>query len=307
MRSNSLYKKVKKHFRTSPAVNPLTAILSTVPAMFFVVAFVLVPSFVNLGVSFTDYAGFGMPWEFVGLENYINSLRLNGSRAFNAFKTTLVFSFFTVIIQQLVSFFVAILVNQKVKGTNGFRALFFMPTILGVTVVSFVWSMIFDPLGGPLAKFFYENFGKEYSFLGDPNMALPLTIFVVIWANFGFSTVIYVAGLQNVPRELKEAAWIDGASSWTVLRKVTLPMLRPTFSINFWISISGTLTMYDLIFVLTAGSAGTQTFALYFFMNVTSQSSNKGEFAALSMYWFAFVTAIMLTFNYFFRRKEVEL
>src|SRR5690606_22301853 len=121
-----------------------------------------------------------------------------------------------------------------------------------------------------------------------------------------YSMVIYIAGIQDIPHEVKEASLIDGANLMQRTRYVTLPLLRNTFVINFWISISGTLAMFDLIFVLTNGAAGTMTFSLFFFKLATNNAANQGQAAALSIYFFIFVSAVMLTFNAAFRRKEKE-
>lgn len=297
----------KNRFRTTVMLGPLFPMLSVLPALIVIFGFVLVPSVINLAISFTNYSGPMLPFRFTGFENNKQVFTMDGGMALTSLWTTIVFSFFTVIIQQAVALFAAVMVNHDLKGKTFFRALYFMPTILGVTVVGFVWQMFFDPSGGPMAKILYEWFGVRSAFLGQEGLALPLVIMIVIWANYGFAMAIYVAGLQNVPKELKEAATIDGASSWQSFWKVTLPLIRASLTINFWISISGTLSMYDIIFVLTSGGAGTMTFSLYFFTVLMSPNSNKGTAAAMSIYFFIFITAIMLTFNHFFRRKEVDM
>ena len=297
----------KSRFRTTVMIHPVLPMLAVLPAMLVIIGFVLIPSIINLVISFTNYSGPLLPFKFVGFDNYAEVFKMDGGMALQSLKTTIIFSFFTVIIQQAVSLFSALLVNREIKGKTFFRALFFMPTILGVTVVGFIWQMFFDPSGGPMAKVLYEMFEIRSAFLGDEKIALCLVIMIVIWANYGFAMAIYVAGLQNIPKELKEASVIDGASSMQTFWKVVLPLMRASLTINFWISISGTLSMYDIIFVLTSGGAGTMTFSLYFFTILTSPNGNKGTAAAMSIYFFIFITAIMLTFNYFFRRKEVEM
>jgi raffinose/stachyose/melibiose transport system permease protein len=140
-------------------------------------------------------------------------------------------------------------------------------------------------------------------------LALPLVIFVTIWANFGYAMTIYLAGIQNIPIELYEAGYIDGTNKWSSFRYITFPLLRPAITVNFWISISGCLGMYDLTLILTNGGPAnsTRTFALYFFQQVTQVATNQGQVAALSLFWFVIISTIMLTFNYFMKRKEVEI
>ena len=134
-------------------------------------------------------------------------------------------------------------------------------------------------------------------------------LFRSVWNCFGFAMVIYLAGMQSIDRSYYEASSIDGAGGWKQLLYITMPLLRPAVTINFWIAISGTLGMFDIMFIITNGGPGdaTRTFSLYFFQQVQKVSINQGQVAAMSIYFVVFITAIMLSFNHFFRRKEVEL
>lgn len=304
---NRLFR-IERRYNTTPGVNSLLAMLAVLPALLAVIIFGLFPALLNIGLSFTDYRGRGYEWEIVWFENYVNFFSLEGGRVFRTLQRTIQFSFFTVLIQQTLSVTIAVLVNRIKKTSNLFRAIYFLPAILGVTVVSYVWVLMLDPISGPLA-YFLGRFDQSSAFLGDPNLAMSLVIFVAIWANFGFAMTIYLAGLQSIPNELYEAADIDGATAWQRFRRITLPLLRPALTINFWISISGTLGMFDIILLLTGGGPGgaTTTFSLYFFQRVTQTAINQGQTAAMSIYFFFFVTSIMLTFNYLFRRKEVQM
>lgn len=307
-KKNSLVRKIERKFNTQPGVNSLYAMLAVLPAFLAIVIFGLLPAILNVGLSFTDYRGEGFDWKFVGLTNFIDFFSLEGGKVFRSLGRTIQFSFFTVIIQQIVSIFIAVIVNGVKKRTNLFRAIYFLPSILGITVVSYVWVLMLDPISGPISQVL-SNSDMSSAFLGDPNIVMSLIIMVTIWANFGFAMTIYLAGLQSIPSELYEAADIDGAGSFQKFKNITLPLLRPALTINFWISISGTLGMFDIIYLLTGGGPGeaSTTFSLYFFQRVTQTSVNQGQTAAMSLYFFIFVTTIMLAFNYSFRRKEVEL
>ena len=301
--------KTVKHSRlkTSPLVNPYVAIAATLPAILSIVLLGLTPTIVNLAISFTDYHGIGQPFEFVYFENFIKAFTIKNSSVtvWDSLLNTLVFSACVVIFQQALSLGMALVVARKFKGRSFFRALFFMPTILGISVVGFTWQLVLDPVSGPIAVLL-SKFGISSALLGQDGLSMFLVIVVAIWANFGYAMVIYVAGLQNISEDVREAAEIDGAGMWKMFTKITFPLLRNTLVVNFWISISGTLSMFDIILVLTDGTAGTTTFALYFFKLATNSSSNQGQAAALNIYFFLFVTAIMLGFNALFRRKEVK-
>ena len=301
-------KKIRQsRLKTTPLVNPYIAILATLPALISIAVLAMLPAVVNLAISFTDYHGVGQPFEFVGFDNFINvfSVRDAAVSVWDSLRNTLVFSVSVVLIQQAVSLGMALIVNRKFRGRSFFRALYFMPTILGVSVVGFTWQLVFDPVSGPIATIL-AHAGKSSPLLGKDGLSMALVIVVAIWANFGYAMVVYIAGLQNISDDVREAAALDGANGWQMLRYVTLPLLRSTLAINFWISISGTLAMFDIIYVLTNGTAGTTTFALYIFKMATNSSSNQGEAAALYIYFSVFVTAVMLLFNFLFRRKEAE-
>lgn len=299
-------KRIKQsRLKTTPLVNPYIAILATLPALISIVVLAMLPAVVNLAISFTDYHGVGQPFEFVGFENFVKvfSVRDAAVSVWDSLRNTLVFCVGVVIIQQALSLGMALIVNRKFRGRSFFRALYFMPTILGVSVVGFTWQLVFDPVSGPIATIL-AKFDKASPLLGQNGLSMVLVIVVAIWANFGYAMVVYIAGLQNISDDVREAASLDGANPWQMLRYVTLPLLRSTLTINFWISISGTLAMFDIIYVLTDGTAGTTTFALYIFKMATNSSSNQGEAAALYIYFSIFVTAVMLLFNFLFRRKE---
>lgn len=299
----------KKHSKqkTSPLVNPYVAMLATLPALLSIVLLSMLPAIVNLAISFTDYHGVGQPFEFVGFDNFIRAFKVGDASVsvWGSLLHTIVFSVSVVIVQQAISLGMGLVVARKFKGRSFFRALFFMPTILGVSVVGFTWQLVFDPVSGPIAVLL-SKLGKSSALLGEEGLSMFLVIVVAIWANFGYSMVVYIAGIQNISEDIREAAEIDGARGFKTFWYITLPLLKNTLVINFWISISGTLAMFDIIFVLTNGTAGTTTLALYIFQLATNSSSNQGQAAALNIYFSAFVMLVMLVFNAVFRRKEAE-
>lgn len=281
--------------------------LATLPAVLAIFFLAMVPAIVNLGISFTDYHGLWQPYKIVYFKNYVKvfSLRDASVSVPDSLKNTLVFSLGVVFVQQALSLGMAMIVGKNFKGKSFFRALYFMPTILGVSVVGFTWELVLDPISGPIATLLAKS-GKTSALLGKDGLSMFLVIVVAIWANFGYAMVVYLAGLQNISRDITEAAEMDGAQGFKLFWFVILPLLKNTLVINFWISISGTLAMFDIIYVLTNGGAGTTTLALYIFKMATNSSSNQGQAAALNIYFSAFVSIVMLIFNAVFRRKEKD-
>lgn len=300
-------KKKYSKLKTSPLVNPYVAILATLPALVSIFVLSMLPALVNLVISFTDYHGVGQPFRFVGFDNFIRALKVGDASVsiWDSLLNTVVFSVSVVIVQQALSLGMSLVVARKFKGRSFFRALFFMPTILGVSVVGFTWQLVFDPVSGPIAVIL-AKMGKSSALLGKDGLSMFLVVLVAIWSNFGYAMVVYIAGLQNISEDIREAAEIDGARGSKLFWFITLPLLKNTLVINFWISISGTLAMFDIIFVLTNGTANTTTLALYIFQLATNSASNQGQAAAINIYFSLFVMLVMLAFNATLRRKGAE-
>lgn len=297
--------KKRSKFRTFPSVNPWSAFVGTIPALLSIVIFGVVPAMLTVTMSFTDYDGVWTGVRFVGLENFVNFFTVLRTDVFTYLWNTVRYALFTIFPLQFIAIGAALLVNRSFKGRGFFRALFFLPQILGGTVIALVWKLMFDPISGPFANLL-RVIGKSSAFFGDPDISLWLISVVTLWSSFGYSMTIYLAGLQGVSREYYEAAQIDGADSWHLFTRITLPLLRPSITICLWIAISGTLGMSDMIMLITQGNYNTKTFAFFLYDITMRQTMNQGQISALNLYFFAFTTAIMLTYNHFFRKKEIE-
>lgn len=284
--------------------------------LYFILA--LGPSIATAFYSFTDATGLpGAPVTWVGLENYREFLTLGAASRENldALIRTFIFSIAVTVIQFTLGLLVAVLLNQRLKGTKFFRTLFFLPVILGVTIQGLMWTLFLYPLGGPLGTFL-GLFGLESAFLGgQPAEAFAWVIVVQIWANLGITIVIFLAGLQTIPAETYEAARIDGASRWQVFRQVTWPLLTPSVNTNLVLTIIGSLQAWQLFLVLTGYRAGTQVmgylvYATAFGQTTGSTAGNtfrQGYGAAASIVLFVVVLLIGLTVQYLLRRREVRL
>ncbi|MBN9141201.1 MAG: sugar ABC transporter permease [Micrococcales bacterium] len=277
--------------------------------------FALVPAVAVFGISFTDIRGLpGLPVNWVGFDNYVRWFSpAKIGYNLNALRNTLVFSFVVVIVTNILAVSIAILFNQKMRGTTYFRAVVFLPTILGVVVIGLIWSLIFNPNAGPAATV-WSWFGADSAFFGDPNMALGLVIFVQIWMGLGINVVIYLAGLQAIPEDLYEAANIDGASAWQRFRTITIPLLAPSITANILLSIVGTLQNYQLAYVLTGpNNSATQLLSLAIFSqafggNATSGlGQSQGYAATISVIQFFIVALFSFLVLIYLRRREARL
>jgi raffinose/stachyose/melibiose transport system permease protein len=288
--------------------------LLLVPGILTYLLIALGPSIATSYFSFTDATGIkGAPVDWIGLDNYKEFLFMGQASIDNyaALGRTLIFCFFVTIVQTALGLFVAILVNQKIKGANFFRTLYFLPVILGVVIQGLIWSLFLYPLGGPV-DMILEALGTSSEFFGGrPAEAFTWVIVVQIWANMGTTMVIFVAGLQTIPGEMYEAARIDGASSWQVFKNVTWPLLTPSVNTNLLLNTIGSLQAWQLFLILIGYRNGTQVlgymiYAVGFGRTTGSVTSafRQGYAAAASIILFLLVLVIGMTLQTVLERRE---
>lgn len=272
------------------------------------VLFGIVPMLGNIVISFTDYTG--LPGEAVhdlGFANYSSMLSTEAPGFDRGIVASLVFVVAVTIGQNVL----ALLFAHKLLGSGRFaalgRLLVFLPIALGVTVVGLVWILIFNPQEGPMTSLF-GAFGVHSAFFGADNWAMPLVIFVQIWQNAGFSTLVFIGGLRAIDPALYEAGAMDGIGSWQRLRRITFPLLAPSVTANVLLAVVGSFTTYNLIYVLTDGQYGTQTLGMLAF-NVAfgSFEANLGYGAAVSVVLFVMTLIVALPLMALLRRRERRL
>jgi raffinose/stachyose/melibiose transport system permease protein len=278
--------------------------------------FGLVPAVAVLGISFTNIRGLpGIPVDWVGLSNYAGFFSAaHWANNESAIEHTLVFAVVSTTAQVVIAFWLALLLNQRLRGRNVYRAIVFLPTVLGVTVIGLIWTLIFNPTGGPAASVL-SLVGSSSAFFGDPRIALGLIIFVQIWAGLGISLVIFLAGLQAIPQDLYEVASIDGATSWQKVRHVTLPMLAPSITAIVLLGIVSSLQSYQLAYVLTGPYntattlLSTEVFRLAFGGGFAASGAalNQGYAASVSMVQFVIVGVIAVASLGYLKRREARL
>ncbi|HVC34214.1 MAG TPA: sugar ABC transporter permease [Chloroflexota bacterium] len=280
------------------------------PAVAFFAVFQLVPSLATSIFSLTDYTGLPhTPIHWVGLQNYTELL--TGSRHFLvlSIQITAIFAVLVTVIQNGLAVLVAWLLNSRLRGQVTIRSLVFLPVVLGATINGLVWYVMFNPLSGPVTMLL-ATLGVKANLLGSTETALYAVIFVQIWANLGFSMMIFLAGMQGIPVEVYEAGVIDGTSPWAAFRDLTIPLLAPSITINVLLAVIGSMTTYELIFVLPDGGPAfsSQTLGMYVF-NQAFYGGNTlpGFAAAIAMVQFALVFVVVLGMQYYLRQREAVL
>ncbi len=292
----------------------LAPYLLLLPGFLFYLVISFGPSIATAAYSFTDATGIkGAPIHFVGLDNYKEFLLMGQASKDNyeALLRTLIFCLFVTTIQFTLGLVMALLVNQKLKGVNFFRTIYFMPVILGAVIQGLIWSLFLYPMGGPMSRLI-GLLGMKSEFLGgQPAQAFAWVMVVQIWANMGITMMIFIAGLQTIPSELYEAARIDGANSWHVFRNVTWPLLTPVTNTNILLNIIGSLQAWQLFLVLLGYRNGTQVLGYLIFAQGFGQTSGsvtsafrQGYAAAASIVLFLLVLVIGLTTQTLLKRRE---
>jgi raffinose/stachyose/melibiose transport system permease protein len=281
------------------------------PGVFFYLLITVGPSLATFFYSFTNATGIrGLPIDWIGFENYDNFL-FAGARSrdnLDALWRTLRFMVLVTVIQFSLGLLMAVLVNQKLPGRLAFRTLFFLPVILGAVVQGLMWKLFLLPGGGPMDSMF-QWFGLESEFLGGPS-AFYWVVVVQIWANAGFTMVIFLAGMQTIPTDLYEAAAVDGASGWRLFKNITWPQLTPAVNTNLILNIVGSLQAWMLFLVLVGYRNGTQVLGYVVYAEGFGQTGGtgaafrQGYAAAASIVLFVLVLVLGMTTNFVVARRE---
>ncbi|MCD4824833.1 MAG: sugar ABC transporter permease [Phycisphaerae bacterium] len=256
--------------------------------------FALGPILFSLWLSFTDYNIFKSP-EWVGLANY-KEMFTDDPLIWKALWNTLFYAFFAVPLGTFFAMMVAILLNQRVKGQSIWRTIFYLPTVVSGVAMGVVWRWIFDPEVG-LANTILRPFLKLFNlpdpqWLLDPNLAKPAYILMSLWG-IGGGMIIFLAGLQNVPKHLYEAAEIDGAGIWGKFRNVTVPMLTPVIFFSLTMGLIGSFQIFTQAYVMSGRGVDNSTlfYVLYLFEQAF-RYFRIGYGSAMAWVLFAIILAI---------------
>lgn len=278
----------KRFFRYFPIF-----VLPTLAA--FTVAF-FVPFLMGLYLSFTEFTTVGNA-TFVGLKNYISAFS-SGSGFWQALFFTAKFTLVSTITVNLIAFLLALLLTRGKRGTNFFRTVFFMPNLIGGIVLGYIWQLI---INGVLSSLGVDiTFSATYGFWG--------LVVLTNWQLIGYMMIIYIAGLQSIPREMHEVASIDGASPWQELRHITLPLVAPSVTICGFLTLTNSFKMFDQNFALTGGAPGKETsmLALDIYQTFYGSVGSEGVGQAKAVVFFLLVALIAGLQLYFSRRSEAK-
>jgi ABC-type sugar transport system permease subunit len=272
------------------------------PFYLFLFVFVLIPIVVNLYLSFTNYDLTSAEW--IGLKNY--KIMLSDSFFHIALMNTFIYTVFTLLFCMAIGLLLALALNRKLLGLSFLRVSFFLPHITSMVAVSMIWLWIYEPSHG-LANSFLKLFRiKGVDWLFNEHSAMPAVIFMSIWKLVGYNMVIYLAGLQSVPKDLYEASAVDGAGRLTQFFKVTLPLLTP---VTFFLFITGLIhnfNAFEQIQIMThGGPLNSTTTIVHQIYNRAFTEFKMGYAAALSMV-LLFIVAVITLVNFRFGSQTHE-
>lgn len=260
----------------------------------FLVSFII-PFIMGIYLSFCKFTTVKNA-RWTGLDNYIKAF--SNSDFLNALWFTAKFTAVSVITVNIFAFCLALLLTRGVRGTNVFRTIFFMPNLIGGIVLGYIWNLI---INGVLGFFGVDiTYKAEYGFWG--------LVILTNWQLIGYMMVIYIAGLQNIPRDLSEAAQIDGASPQQVLRKITIPMVMPSVTICTFLTLTNSFKLFDQNLALTAGAPGRETsmLALDIYNTFYGRVGWQGVGQAKAVIFFIIVAIIAFAQLKFTGGKETE-
>lgn len=287
--------------RTRSTLTPRAFYWIVWPAVILFAAFHTLPVIIGVFFSFTNYAGYG-EWDFVGVANYANIFR--DDRVLKAYGFSFLFAIVATVLTNAISLSIAMGLNAKIRAKNFFRGVYFVPYVLAVLVVGYVFQFFFSNSlpqilsGIPL---FADNI------LTNPEWAWTAIVALAVWQSCAFAIILYLAGLQTIPAELYEAAALDGASSGRQFRSITFPLISAFFTINVVLSLKNFLQVFDPIIALTNGGPGTSTESVT--MLIFRGGFSGGEFAyqtANAVIFFVVITIVSLLQFRVLQRREAD-
>ena len=281
-------------------------LLFTLPAIIMVLLAIYIPFVMSSYYSLTEWNGISRNPVFIGLQNFKNIFSSGSPEFVNALWFTFKYAILFIIFTNVFALALAVALNQKFRLANFLRGVFFLPYIMSMTIVGFIWKFIFTQGFEKL----YELTGWgvwNLSWLGDGNLAFWSLVLVGVWQSLGFYIVLYIAGLQAIPTEVLEAASIDGANGTQRFFRVVLPLLGPSITTCIFMSLTNSLKVFDIILALTKGGPGGATYsATLDIYREAFQNNNYGLGSAKAIVFFVIVLVLTQLVLSIFESREVK-
>ncbi len=293
------YTKKQREFRRN-----ITAWLLVAPALIFMLIFTVYPVFRSIALSLTNFKlGMQTP-EFIGLANYT---KLFGSKLFwKIMGNTIYFALITVIPSMVGGLFLATLVNRKSRAIGFIRTAFFYPAVMPMIAIASIWMFIYMAKNGLFDQFLIGIGLEPMNVLSSKKTVLPALAVMYVWKEAGYLMVFFLSGIQNISEEVMEAARIDGANTWTLFRKITLPLLAPTFLFVTTIALTNSFKLVDHVVIMTEGApSNASTLLLYYIYQQGFTNFNYGTSYALTTIMLVLLMVVALP-RFFSQDKKIH-
>jgi ABC-type sugar transport system permease subunit len=288
-----------------PSSRTLSGVVLTAPAAILILAFLVYPALRNLEISLTRWDGIGVAVP-IGVENY--ELAFAEPRVWRALINTVTFAVFTTLGTVTLGYLLAAAIHLGVRAGAGFRVIFFLPVMVPLTMTAIIWRALLDPTVGPVNTIL-ESFGVTPlpGWLGDPGMALPVIILATIWQFAGFPMVIFLAAMSRIPRDVHDAASIDGVSTTQRLRYIMVPLNSRIIAVIGIVTLIAGFKVFDIVFAMTSGGPAnsTEVIGLYLYQQVFTYFK-VGYAAAVAVIMAALIVSATVVYLRLIRPERVE-
>ncbi|WP_017811164.1 MULTISPECIES: carbohydrate ABC transporter permease [Paenibacillus] len=277
----------------------------TIPAVLLFFLFLTLPAIQGVYYSFTNYNGFGKTYDFIWFRNYINLFTDNVVG--DAYWFTIKFAVVVTIFVNVFSLLIALGLNASIKFRNFFRGIYFLPNILSVLIVGYIFNYLFSNVFTVWGQSLGIN-ALSTNILGNENLAWIGVVIVAVWQSIALNTILYLAGLQTISKDMYEASSLDGAGKWREFWSITFPLIAPFFTINMVLAMKNALMVFDQIVALTNGGPGRATQSISFL--IYTGGFEGGEFAyqsANSVIYFIVIAVISILQIRFLQRREMDM
>ncbi|GAA3804337.1 sugar ABC transporter permease [Sphaerisporangium flaviroseum] len=305
VRTSATHRSRRSRSRSAERIRSFT--LFGAPGLLVYACFVLAPIAISFGYSLTDHNPFNPPTEFVGLRNY--RMLFTDEEFLTSLRVTTILTVIVVVVPNVAGLGIAVLLDRRGWFYNAMRTVFFTPMVLSSVVVSIVWTRMLDDEGLVNQALRAIGVDRPPGWLSDPGLALYSIASILSWQMLGFCVVVYLAGLQGVPRELTEAAEIDGAGPIRRFRSVTWPLLAPALTINTVVLLISAFKIFDHIQVITHGGPGTGTTATiaYNVLQTGLVANRQGYASAMAIVMLLIIAVAAAVTLRVLNRREVNL
>lgn len=277
------------------------------PALAVFLLFFITPTVIGFYYSFTDWNINADRIRFNGLDNYITLFQ--EPRLKIALLNTLIFSAAVTLLQNFFGLGLALIMNEALQTRNLLRTIFFLPYVISPIVIGYIFRAIYHPENG-IVNYFLDKLGLDFfmhDWLNDPKYALFSIIVTDIWRVAGFSMVVYLAGLQFIPKDLIESSSMDGANYWRRFRDIIFPLLAPALTVNVLLSMIGSMKVFEMVMVLTEGGPGYTTEVFFTYIRNMFSTGEFGYATAVNLMLFLLVTVVGMPVLIAMKKREVEM